>query len=152
AADLRRDPAQLEEALAVLQEAAKAWDTLQIRQDIDEYNLALQKRRDNVSVADFEVRGDVGLPEAGKTIAEELLPTLKPRFDVVERGQIAKVLNELKFEQTALDDPNQQREFGKLAKIRFLVLGSVQRLAGVSVNARLVDVRTGLVVQTAKVI
>lgn len=152
AAELRRDPTQLEEALAALQEAAKAWDTLQLRQDIDEYNLALQKRRDNVSVADFEVRGDVGFPEAGKTIAEELLPTLKPRFDLVERGQIAKVLDELKFEQNALDDPNQQREFGKLAKIRFLVLGSVQRLAGVSVNARLVDVRTGLVMQTAKIV
>src|SRR5262249_20619270 len=71
AAEMRRDPAQLEDALAALQDAAKAWDTVQVRQEIDEATLALQKRRDNVSVADFDVRGDVGIAEAGKTIADE---------------------------------------------------------------------------------
>src|SRR5262249_38856109 len=96
AAELRRDPESLEDALAALQDAAKAWDTLQVRQDIDEYTLALQKRRDRVAVADFEVRGDIGVPEIGKTIGEELLPHLKPRFDLVERAQVGKILEELK--------------------------------------------------------
>ena len=63
--------------LAVLQDAAKAWDTLQVRQDIDECTLLLQKRRDRVSVADFEVRGELGMPLAGRTVAEELLPTTR---------------------------------------------------------------------------
>src|SRR5205814_1660858 len=36
AADLRRDPAGLEEALAALHQAGQAWDTLQVRQEIDE--------------------------------------------------------------------------------------------------------------------
>src|SRR5262249_27158169 len=36
-------------------------------------------------------------------------------------------------------------------KVRYLVLGSITPLAGITVNARLVDVRSGLVVQTAKV-
>src|SRR5262249_5672224 len=40
AADLRKDIYQIEDAIAALQEAQKAWDTLQVRQDLDDYNLA----------------------------------------------------------------------------------------------------------------
>src|SRR5262249_59340350 len=47
--------------------------------------------------------------------------------------------------------PEGQRELGGLAKVRYLVLGSITPLASITVNARLVDVRSGLVVQTAKV-
>src|SRR5262249_58502046 len=153
AAELRRDAANLEDALAALQEAAGAWDTLEVRREIDEYTLALQKRRDTLSVADFEVRGDIGLPAAGKTIAEELLPAFKSRFDLVERGQLGKVVEELKLEQTELSaNENGRREVGRLAKVRYLVVGSITPLNGILVQARLVDVRTGLVVQTAKVV
>jgi tetratricopeptide (TPR) repeat protein len=150
AQELRRDPAQLEEAIEALKDAAKAWDTLQVRQELDECTLALQKRRDRVGVADFEVRGYVGTAHAGRTIAEELLPHLKPRFDLVERGQITKVVDELKLE-AGIFHADSQREVGKLAKLDYLVVGSVSDLGGLTVNARLVDVRSGLVVQTAKV-
>lgn len=151
AAELRRDPQHLEEALAALNDAAKAWDTLQVRQEIDECNLALQKRRDNVSVADFDVRGHLGFADAGRTIAEELLPHFKTRFDLVERGQINKVIAELKLEDSFADDPDDQRELARLARVRYLVVGSVSPLSGVTVSARLVDARSGLVVQTGKV-
>src|SRR5262249_34711654 len=153
AAELRRDPAHLEDAIAALQEAAKAWDTVQSREEIDLYTLALQKRRDTISVADFEIRGDLGIPYAGRTIAEELLPAFKPRFDLIERGQIAKVLDELRLEASDLvTNENCQREVGNLARVRYMVLGSVTPLCGITVNARLVDVRSGLIVQTAKVV
>lgn len=151
AAGLRRDPGKIEDALAALQAAKDAWDTLQVRQDLDEYTLALQKRRATLSVADFDLRADLGMPEMGRSVAEELLPMFKTRFDLVERSQVSKVLAELKLEQ-GLDDPAQQREVGKLARVRYLVLGSVYPLAGVTVQARLVDVKTGLVVQTAKIV
>ncbi len=151
AAELRRDPQQLEDAIDSLREAAKTWDTLQVRQEIDECMLALQRRRDNVSVVDFETRGDLGVADAGRAFSEDLLPLLKPKFDLVERGQVEKVMEELKFEQGFVNDSNQQREVAKLAKVKYLVVGSVRRLAGVSVQARLVDARSGLIVQTAKV-
>ncbi len=150
ASALRRDPQRLEEAVAALQEAAKHWDTLHVRQEIDECTLALQKRRDRVSAADFEVRGDVGLPAAGRAVAEEILPYLKSRFDLVERAQISKVVAELKLQADL--DPDQQREVGRLANVRYLVLGSITPLGGLTVNARLVDVKSGLVVQTAKIV
>jgi tetratricopeptide (TPR) repeat protein len=153
AAELRRDPANLEDAITALQEAANAWDTLEVRQEIDLYTLALQKRRDRISVADFEVRGDVGIPAAGRTLAEELLPAFKRRFDLVERGQLSKVIEELHLEASELaENESDRREVGRLAKVRYLVLGSVTPLGGIVANARLVDVRSGLVVQTAKVV
>jgi tetratricopeptide (TPR) repeat protein len=152
AAELRRDPAGLEDAVAALQEAQKAWDTPQVRQDLDDCTLALQQRRDRLSVADFEVRGDVGFPDAGRTLAEELLPAFKGRYDLVEREQLGKVVAELKLEASDLaDNDGGRREVGRLAKVRYLVLGSVSRVSGLVVSARLVDVRTGLIVQTAKV-
>ncbi|MBV9122926.1 MAG: hypothetical protein JO112_06200, partial [Planctomycetes bacterium] len=153
AADLRRDPGNLEDAVAALQDADKAWDTAEVRQEIDECNLALQKRRDRIAVADFEVRADVGIPQAGRTIAEELLPAFRPRFDLVERGQLGKVIEELKLDAGDLADNDAGRsEVGRLAKVRYLVLGSVSSLGGITVNARLIEVRTGLVVQTAKIV
>ncbi|HYV39384.1 MAG TPA: CsgG/HfaB family protein, partial [Gemmataceae bacterium] len=151
AAELRKNAVNLEEALTLLQDAAKEWDTPQIKQDIDEYTLALQNRRDRIAIADFEVRGDIGIPMADRVIAEELLPYFKGRFDIVERGQFAKVLDELKLEGGTFGTDQDRQEFGKLAKVRYLVLGSVSRFGGTSVNARLVDVQTGLVVQTAKI-
>jgi tetratricopeptide (TPR) repeat protein len=153
AADLRRDPANLEDALAALQEAASAWDTLQVRQEIDLYTLALQKRRDRLSVADFDIRGDIGLSGIGRTLAEEILPQFKRRFDLVERGELGKVMEELRLEGGELfENEGGRRELGRLAKLRYLVLGSVTPLGGITLSARLVDVRTGLVVQTAKVV
>jgi hypothetical protein len=152
AAELRRDPAQLDDALATLKTAAVAWDTPGVRQEIADCTLALQSRRDRLGVAEFETRGDVGAPQFGRTIAEELLPAFKPRFDVVERGQIAKVCDDLKLQVADLiDQDNGRRELARLARVRYLVVGSVTRLGGITAHARLLDLNTGLVVQTAKV-
>ena len=82
----------------MLEDAQRSWDTLQVRQEIEDYKLALLKRRDRISVADFEVRGDVGIPLAGRAVAEELLPAFRTRFDVIERAQLAKVMDELKLD------------------------------------------------------
>ncbi|MBI1913578.1 MAG: hypothetical protein HYS12_02305, partial [Planctomycetes bacterium] len=152
AAELRKDATALEDALAALNEAKQIWDSPAVRQDIADCTLALQVRRDCLSVADFEVRGEVGLANAGKLFAERLLPGFKARFDLVERSQLGKVLEELKLEATGLaaSDPR-YRELGRLAKVRYLVVGSVSRVGGISVDARLVDVRTGLIVQTGTV-
>jgi tetratricopeptide (TPR) repeat protein len=151
AAELRRDPYQLEDAIVLYEQASQAWDTLQVRQELDECRLALQRRRDRIAVADFDIRGDIGIPAAGRTIAEELLPSFKTRFDIVERTQLSKVLAELKLEASELaENDGGRRQVGELAKVRYLVLGSVTRVSGVLLSARLVDVRTGLVVQTAK--
>jgi hypothetical protein len=151
AAELRRDPSNLEDALAALQEASRAWDTPQVRVEMDECYQALQKQRDRLSVADFEIRGNLGAPLAGKTLAEDLLPAFKSRFDLVERNQVGKVLDELQLEGVAVaDNPEGRNALARLAKVRYLVVGSITPQQGVTVHARLIDVRSGLIVQTAR--
>ncbi len=151
---LRRDPYRLEEAINLYRQAGQTWDTPQIRDDIDSCTLALQNRRDSVAIADFEVRGDIGLPNPGRVIAEELMPAFRGRFDVVDRQQLDKVIGELHLQAGDLwnsDEP--RRELGKIAKIRYLVLGSVTpTFGGIAVHGRMVEAASGLVVQTAKLV
>jgi tetratricopeptide (TPR) repeat protein len=152
AGELRRDPLQWEEALTQYETAAKSWETPQLRQDIADMQLSLQKRRPRLGVADFEMRGDVGVPLFGKTVSEELLGGFKIRYDLVERSQLDQVVNELKLQSSELiANQDGRREVGRLAKLQYMVVGSVSPISGVTVNARLVDVRTGLIVQTGKI-
>jgi colicin import membrane protein len=151
AADLRRDPAQLADAVAALRAAAQAWDTRQVREEIADCELAMQCRRERLAVAEFETRGDMGAPLFGRTVAEELLPSFKGRFDLVERNQMARVLDDLRLQAAdVIDQDAGRRELARLSKVRYLVVGSVVRLDGVTAHARLLDLQTGLVVQTAK--
>src|SRR5439155_4339017 len=92
------------------------------------------------------------LPQFGRTVAEELLPAFKSRFDLVERDQLRRVFDDLRLQGADLIDQEAgRRELARLAGARYLVVGSVTPLGGVSVHARLLDLRTGLVVQTGKV-
>jgi tetratricopeptide (TPR) repeat protein len=147
---LRRDPARLEEALTYLRKAQGVWKTLQVRQEIDEFTLLLERRRDRIGVADFEVVGDVGSVAAGREVADTLLPLFKPRFVPVERSQINRVLDEVKLQSSDLRECAAQREVGRLARVRYLVVGSITPVGGVTVHARLIEAGSGLVVQTAR--
>ncbi len=152
AAQLRRDPYKLEDAVTVLKVAQQQWDTPVVRQEISEAELAINNRKPRVAVADFEIINDIGIPRAGHAIAEELLGNFRPRFDVVERAQTTALLEELKLTHAALyEDETGRTEFGKLSRARYVVLGSVNRLSGIAVNARLVDTQSGLIVQTARI-
>jgi hypothetical protein len=152
AAELRKDPARLEEAVDNLKQAAKIWDTPELQREIDDCNLALQNRRDRLAVTSFNVLGDIGVPEAGLFVANELLPLLRSKFEVVERSQLAKLEEELKLAPTALaDDESGRRELGQIAKARYLVVGEITPVAGITVQARLVELASGLVVQTAEI-
>jgi tetratricopeptide (TPR) repeat protein len=153
AAQLRKDPLNLEEAMAAYQEAVQAWDTLQVREEMADVQLALQKRRDRLAVASFEVRGDSRLADLGLVLANELIPHFKRRYDLVERSQINQVLAELNLGHDDLLVSEQGRhDLGRIAKARYLVVGSVSPLNGVTVHARLIDLRSGLIVQTGKII
>jgi len=152
ARELRRDPAHLEDALAALKTAADAWDTLQVRQEIDDYTLALQRRRDRLGVADFQVTADLGVPGLGQAVAEELLPAFRARFDVVERGQVGRVLQEVGLGGAdVLGQTAARQDVARLAGVRYLVVGSLTPLNGITAHARLVEVKTGLIVQTGRV-
>ena len=103
-------------------------------------------------IAPFEVIGDVGIPEAGKSIAELLLGRFDPqRFQLVERTRLTAMLTGQDLTVAQIyDDPTVLR-VKRLAAIRYMVVGSVMRVGTLTVSARLVDASTGDVVQTAEI-
>ena len=47
------------------------------------------------------------------------------RFDPLDRTQLQKLLDEIKFNQTALVDPSTAAQYGKMVGAQYLVLGTV---------------------------
>ena len=151
AVDLAAIATRLEEGLAYLRKAAAMWDTLQVRQEIDEYRLIIEKRRDRVGVVDFEVRGDVGAAAAGSVVADGAGGTPPA---ALRRGRARAAQPGDRRAEAGRRRPAHGaaggREAARFAKARYLVVGSVTPLAGVTVQARLVEAGTGLIVQTAR--
>lgn len=152
--ELRRQPEQMEEAVALYRQAGQLWDTLQVRQDIDACMIALQHRKDRVAIAEFDVRADMGMPHAGRAIVDELVPAFRGRFDVVERQQLAQLVEELRLPPgELLESEGPRRDIGRLTRARYMVVGSVTpSFGGLIVNSRLLEVGSGLVVQTARLV
>ncbi|QVL32444.1 hypothetical protein KIH39_00570 [Telmatocola sphagniphila] len=153
AIELRKDSGKVDLALATFQKAKEIWPTSQVQQDIQETELVIANRRPRVAIGHFEVIGDVGIPNVGQAIAEEILPHFRGKYDIVEHSQVREVVEQLKLGDT--NWANDQKTFGQVGQIvkaNYMVVGSVSKIFGISVNARLVDVNSGLVVQTAKVV
>jgi hypothetical protein len=150
AARLRRQTSRLEEALAKLETAATIWLPAGLQQEIDDCRQSLSERHDRLAVATFEVRGDVGLVDGGAVVADELMPAFKGRYELVERAEIAKIVGALKIGSLNDDELARQR-VGEAVRARFLIVGSIAPVAGLTINARLLDVQTGLIVQTGRV-
>src|SRR5207248_6603681 len=93
----------------------------------------------------------VGLPGAGAFVAEALLSDLKGSYNLVERGQVGKVLDELRRPGDVVPDEAGRRAIERATGARYLVVGSITPVAGFTVQARLVEAPTGLIVQTARV-
>ncbi|HMP17081.1 MAG TPA: hypothetical protein PKD72_08675, partial [Gemmatales bacterium] len=152
ASQLRREPQHLEEACKAYEEALQHWDTLPVRQALADARLALTQRRDRLAVANFKVMGDTSLVAGSIAWAGELLPHFRRKDELVERSQTIRILEELR---AAPEDYTASREVQKqlaqLAKTRFLVVSSISNLAGITIHAHLVDLQSGLIVQTAKI-
>lgn len=149
---LRRDPVTLKEAIKALREAARAWDTPAIRQEVDLNLLALAGRRDRVAIPDFEVRAGEGQCQIGRVAAEHLASGLRSRFEIADCGRLRRLMAE---RRTGAEGPARgaecQQEISRLLRARYLVLGRIVVSSGVLADARLVNIRSGLVVQTAQV-
>ncbi len=108
--------------------------------------------RHRIAVADFKVKGNVGITGAGETVPELLLPEFgQERFQLVERSQLAVILQEHDLTMADIVSNPALLRGKKLKGLRYLVLGSVVKLGSLAISARLVDVRTGDMLQTAKV-
>jgi tol-pal system beta propeller repeat protein TolB len=96
-----------------------------------------------IAIVDFEaVNCDEGIAKAvGEIMRTEIIAT--GRFRVIERAQLAKIIEEHSFQLSGMVDASTVAEFGKLVGADYVAVGSVSRLAGTyTVSVRYIDVET----------
>jgi TolB-like protein len=109
--------------------------------------LALHARnRITLAVLDFE--GKNTSQETAEAVTELLRTSLfnTGRFTVVERAQVAQILEEQQFQSSGLTHMDQAVEIGRLLNVQKIMAGSLSRLGDTFVmNTRIVDVQSGAV-------
>lgn len=120
-----------------------------------QYDLAVDRTtRHRIAVVDFSEKGDVGIQDAGRVVAELLVSKFSlDRYELIERSQLARLLEEVDLSISLVrDNPEKAYEnLKKLKSVRFLIIGSVVKLGDLTATARMVDVQTGVIRQTAEV-
>lgn len=106
-----------------------------------------------IAVLDFtDLQGTV--TELGKFLAEELSSDLvmgQKQFDVIDRANLKRLLNENKLSRSGLVDPETIKRLGKMAGADALVTGTVTPLGNsLRVSARIIHTETARIVGAAQ--
>ena len=127
------DPKDLDSLAADLRKAAE--DTPEAKERV---------AKGKIAIATFDL---VGVPsyDVAKNVAEDLATAMiEQKFRLVERGQLDKVLKELKVQNSGLIDPKTAKQIGTMTGCSLILVGSISdRGQSVVVNARLMDTETG---------
>lgn len=97
-----------------------------------------------IAIATFNLV-DISSLSVAQNVAEDLATAMiEKKFRLVERGQLDKVLKELKVQNTGLIDPATALEIGRITGCSLILVGSISDRGGfVVVNARLLETATG---------
>lgn len=106
-----------------------------------------------IAVLDFtDLQGAV--TELGKFLAEELSADLvmgQKQFDVIDRANLKRLLDENKLSRSGLVDPEAIKRLGKMAGADALVTGTVTPLGNsLRVSARIINTETARIVGAAQ--
>lgn len=100
------------------------------------------------AVVDFDVRGQALPGGLGASVADRfsiLLPS--HRFLLVERSQLKQILAEHDLRASDVVEGSDADRIGALVGVSHLVLGSITQAEALTMEARLVDVSTGIIVR-----
>lgn len=105
-----------------------------------------------IAIADFDLV-DIPSKSVSKNVADDLYTALIDRdFNLVERGQISKILEELKIQSSGMIDPMTAKKIGQVSGCDMILLGSISdRGQFLVVNARLMETETGSAVVAQKI-
>ena len=115
---------------------------------------AFSASKKRVAVMNFKNYGGKSLKFLSKSIPESISTTLADTksVNVVERGQLGKILNEIALEQSGAVDTGGISRAGKLSKADVLILGSLSgKRSSIIVNIKAVNVKTGKVISGSTV-
>jgi TolB-like protein len=112
--------------------------------------------RTRLAVIDFEQKGEQEFrgKQVGEIVAEWLITSLvrTGRFDVVERAQMQKILQEQQLGMTGMINQETAAKVGELLGVKVIITGSVIRLGNVyDVNTRLINVEDGSILKAEKI-
>lgn len=112
-----------------------------------------QQQVKTIAVLDFtDLQGTV--TELGRFLAEELstnLVTGKKRFDVIDRANLSRLLDENKLSRSGLVDPENIKRLGKIAGVDALVIGTVTPLGkSLRVTAKVINTESAKIVGAAR--
>ena len=104
--------------------------------------------RPAIAVLPFKVMGDTFNfnEDTGDILCDAFVSEIdSQQYQIYERGQLASLLEEKGFQASLLvDNTTSAAKFGRLAKVQYLVLGSLAKLGGqYQLSARVVDCTTG---------
>jgi len=138
-------------AIAAFQSALKEEDDPATR-ELLETSMAMSGPP-RLAVAEFEVLGDVRFPDAGR-IASDLLQSQfdTTRFRLVDRTLLTTLLADQGLDIAQIVGAPLALRDARIGDIRYLVVGTIVQMDTLNVSARLVDVGTGDVVQTAEAV
>ena len=96
---------------------------------------------------------DISSASVATNVAEDLSTALiKKRFQLVERGQLDKILKELKIQDSGLIDPKTAQQLGLGTGCDLILVGSISdRGQFIVINSRLLDTTTGKAVVAERV-
>ncbi len=108
----------------------------------------------NIAVLPFQnLTQDAGKNWIGAGFSETLTTKLSnvKSINMIERQQLMKILDELKFQMAGYVDEKTAVEVGKMHGVDVMVLGSYQLMENtLRVSARFVDVETGKILKTTE--
>jgi len=124
----------------------------ELAQQISKYMKDNQKKK--IAVIEFSNLND-NITHFGQFLSEELITNLflvsPGQFEVVERRQLLKVLNEHELGTSGLLDSDAMGKVGKILGVDAIVTGSVTDLGNtVKINARLISVDTAKIFAVAQ--
>jgi len=117
-----------------------------------EDTVAERPRKERLVIATFD---EHGVPAGmGDVVADMILRAVDaPGYELLERRQVRRVLEEQAFATSDLTQPGEAVRYGRLADTRFVLVGTVYRIDGVYlVSARMVDSETGVVRESARAV
>lgn len=113
-----------------------------------------QQQVKTIAVLDFtDLQGTV--TELGRFLANELSANLvigKKKFDVIDRANLSRLLDENKLSRSGLVDPENIKRLGKIAGVDALIIGTVTPLGKIlRVTANIINTESAKIVGAAKV-
>lgn len=115
-----------------------------------------QSGKTRAAVIDFEQKGvqEFKGKQVGEIVAEWLITALvrTGRFEVVERAQMQKILQEQQLGQSGMISQESAAKVGALLGVKVIITGSVIQLDTLyEVNARLINVEDGSIMKAEKI-